>query len=317
LFTAWFQQTAMDGKVSLRLGQLAADDEFVTSKTANGLVNATFGWPDLLSSDLRSGGPAYPMATPGIRLSVKPIDALTVQTAVFSGDPAGSNCNDLPQRCNRYGTTFSTTGGAFWIAEAQYAVNQRKGAIGLPGLYEVGAWYATADYNDLHYGIDGVGALVSLGVNPNATPVQHRGNIGLYGVVDQMIWRSKESSLNVFARGGVAPSDPNLVSYYFDAGLGLKGPLSGRADDQLTFGFAYVNISNAVAAADRDAVPSVNVRDYEAIFEVSYAAQIAPWWTVQPDVQYIVHPNGGQNPDDPTRRFGNAFVAGVRSTIKF
>ena len=46
-------------------------------------------------------------------------------------------------------------------------------------------------------------------------------------------------------------------------------------------------------------------------------AQIAPWWIVQPDIQYIVHPNGGQNPDDPTLTLGHAFVAGIRSTIKF
>jgi len=64
-------------------------------------------------------------------------------------------------------------------------------------------------------------------------------------------------------------------------------------------------------------VPAVIVRDHEAVFELSYTAQIAPWWTVQPDIQYIVHPNGGQNSNDPTVRLDNAFVAGVRSTIKF
>ncbi len=58
-------------------------------------------------------------------------------------------------------------------------------------------------------------------------------------------------------------------------------------------------------------------RDHELLFELSYAAQIAPWWVLQPDLQYIVHPNGGQNPDDPTQAFDHAFVAGVRSTITF
>jgi carbohydrate-selective porin OprB len=38
---------------------------------------------------------------------------------------------------------------------------------------------------------------------------------------------------------------------------------------------------------------------------------------VQPDVQYIVHPNGGQNPDEAMVRLEDAFVAGVRSTVKF
>jgi len=317
LFTAWFQQNAFDDRVSFRIGQLAADDEFLTSQTASGLINGTFGWADMMAANILNGGPAYPLATPGARLAVKATDALTLQAAVFSGDPAGKDCTDIPQRCNRYGTTFSFSGGALWMGELQYAVNQGKDAIGLPGVYKLGAWYATADYGDLHDAIDGTGAQVSLGVDPDATPVTHRGNGGLYGVADQMIWRGKESSLNLFVRGGFAPSDRNLVSYYIDAGLGLKGPLPGRPDDQLTFGFAYARISKDAAAADRDTTPAAIVRDYEAVFELSYALQVAPWWTVQPDLQYIVHPNGGQNPDDPTVRLENAFVAGVRSTIKF
>jgi porin len=203
------------------------------------------------------------------------------------------------------------------MGELQYAVNQGKDAVGLPGVYKLGAWYASADYDDVHFGIDATGAQVSLAADPTATPVTHRGNAGLYGVADQMIWRGKDSSLNLFVRGGFTPSDRNLVSFYVDAGLGLKGPLPNRPDDTLTFGFAYAKISSDVAAADRDVLPAVVVRDYEAVFELSYALQVAPWWTVQPDLQYIVHPNGGQHPDDPTVRLEDAFVAGVRSTIKF
>ena len=43
LFTAWFQQD-FGKQASLRIGQLAADDEFLVSATAAGLVNGTFGW---------------------------------------------------------------------------------------------------------------------------------------------------------------------------------------------------------------------------------------------------------------------------------
>jgi porin len=317
LFTAWLQQNAFDDRVSLRVGQLAADDEFLTSQTASGLINGTFGWADMMAANITNGGPAYPLATPGARLAIKPTEELTLQAAVFSGDPAGKDCTDIAQRCNTHGTTFSFSGGALWMGELQYAINQRKDALGMPGVYKLGAWYATANYNDLHYGIDGTGAQVSLGVDPTATPVEHKGNYGLYGVADQMVWRGKEASLNLFVRGGFAPSDRNLVSYYVDAGLGLKGPLPGRPDDTLTFGFAYAKISKDAAAADQNTVPAVIVRDYEAVFELNYALQIAPWWTLQPDLQYIVHPNGSQNPDDATVRLENAFVAGMRSTIKF
>jgi porin len=315
LFTAWFQQNAFDDRVSLRIGQLAADDEFVTSPTAAGLISGTFGWPDLHSANLPSGGPAYPLAAPGVRLAVKPTSELTLQAAVFSGDPAGADCTDDPQRCNRYGTTFSFHGGAFAIGELQYAVNQDKDAIGLPGVYKLGGWYASADFDDQHYGLSAAGTLVSLGADPDASPLRHAGNYGFYAVADQMVWRGKEQSLNLFLRGGAVPADRNLVSFYVDGGAGFKGLLPGRADDTLTFGIAYAGISPDAAALDRDA--GNVVRDYELVLEASYAAQIAPWWTLQPDIQYIVHPHGGQNPDDPALRLGNALIAGVRSSIKF
>jgi porin len=322
LFTAWFQQNAFDDRVSLRIGQLAADDEFITSPTAGGLISGTFGWAGLLAANMTNGGPAYPLATPGVRLAVKPTEQLTFQTALFSGDPAGRDCNDTPQVCNRYGTTFSFSGGALWMGELQYAVNQDKKAVGLPGVYKLGAWYATTDFADQHYGLDGFGNAVSLADPTVADPLNHRGDWGIYGVADQMVWRSDKQSLNLFVRAGLSPSDRNLISFYVDGGAGFKGLLPGRADDVLTFGVAYAKISPDAAAFDQDTLalngPPYPIRSEEVVFELSYAAQIAPWWTVQPDLQYIVHPGGNvSDPDDPTVIVGNAFVAGIRSTIKF
>ena len=86
------------------------------------------------------GGPAFPLATPGVRVQVKPSDALTVLTALFSGlfRQAG-DCTGNPQACNPNGTTFSFSGGVLWMGELQYAVNQDKNAVGLPGVYKLGA----------------------------------------------------------------------------------------------------------------------------------------------------------------------------------
>ena len=320
LFTAWFEQSFAD-RFSLRIGQLAGDDEFIVSPTATGLINGTFGWAGILAANMLSGGPAYPLATPGARLKVNATENLTLLAAVFSGDPAGGNCNDIPQECNKHGTTFSFSGGSLWMGEAQYAFNQGKGAKGLAGVYKLGFWYATADFADQHFGLDGAGAVVSLADPAVVGPLNHSGNWGIYGVADQMIWRGKDSSINLFVRSGVSPSDRNLLSFYIDGGAGFKGVIPGRADDVLTFGFAYGKISADASALDRDMAlldPPYPVRDYELLFEASYQAQIAPWWIVQPDIQYIVHPGGNVvDPNNPALTVGNAFVAGIRSTIKF
>ena len=118
--------------------------------------------PAYLAGNMTNGGPAYPLATPGVRVKAKATDNLSVLAAVFAGDPAGKPCGLSAQECNETGTTFSTTGGALWMGELQYAINQGKNAVGLPGVYKLGAWYATADFADQRYGVNGAGATVLL-----------------------------------------------------------------------------------------------------------------------------------------------------------
>jgi porin len=308
LFTAWLQYgdpaynkdyPSKSDRFSLRVGQLAADDEFLTSPTAGGLINGTFGWATIASANLLSGGPAYPLATPGARLQVRPVPDVAIRAAVFSGDPAGDNCVGNPQVCNFHGTTFSFDGGALAIAEAEFGVNQAKAAKGLPGVYKIGFWYASADYADVRF------------------PGTHDGNWGLYGVADQTVWQQGDTSVSLFTRAGVTPSDRNTVSFYIDGGMGLKGLLPGRADDVLTFGVAYQKISPDAVAADRAAGLPV-IRSDEVVFEASYAIQLAPWWVVQPDFQYIVHPGGNvSDPANPLVPVKDAAVIGVRSVLKF
>jgi porin len=182
---------------------------------------------------------------------------------------------------------FNMDGGSLWMGEVQYAVNQGKDAKGLPGIYKVGAWYETTEFPDWISGVN------------------HSGNYGIYGVADQTVWKGAAQSLSVFVRAGAAPSDRNLLSFYIDGGFGFKGLVPGRSDDVLTFGAAYEKVSSKAATA---ALPTV--LDDEVVLELSYQAQLAPWWVLQPDFQYIVHPGGDTSVAD-------AAVIGLRSTIKF
>lgn len=326
LFTAWYQQEF--GKAgSIRIGQLAADDEFLVSTTAGGLINGTFGWAAMVATNLPSGGPAYPLATPGVRLQVNLNESFSLLGAAFSGDPAGKRCYDdnpdaNPQICNKHGTTFSFSGGTFWIGEAQYQVNQGKDATGLAAAYKIGAWRHTGNrFADQHFGDDGNGNIVSLATDP-PLPFNHSDNWGIYGVIDQMLWRSEGRSVSVFVRAGASPSDRNLVSRYIDGGIGFKGLLASRPDDTLTLGVAHSKISKDAAALDQDILalngPPFPIRSAETVFEASYIMQLAPWWSLQPDFQYIVKPGGNvPHPDNGTKTVGNAVVVGVRSTINF
>ena len=116
----WIERRFLDGKLSLRAGQLGMDDEFITSPTATAFINSTFGFPSWMATILPGGGPAYPLPGPGARLKYSSTDALTLMAGAYTGDPAGRS-NPDPQLANRYGTTFNLNGGTLYIAEAAYS----------------------------------------------------------------------------------------------------------------------------------------------------------------------------------------------------
>lgn len=323
LFTLWYQQEAMHDRLSLRIGQLAADDEFLLSPTAGTFINGTFGWAALAASNLPSGGPAYPLAAPGARLRVGPADDPSLQLAAFAGDPAGRGTPGDPQKRDDSGTTFSTEGGALLIAEAHYPVNHGKDAKGLPGVYKLGGWYHTGSFDDLRF--DNVGTSLESPAS-NGTPRSHRGNFGIYAVADHMLWRragTDDQGLSAFLRVGGAPSDRNLVSFYSDGGVAFKGPFAGRPNDTIALGAGMAFVSGGAAARDRDrnAFNGLDgpVRDSETVIELTYSAEITPWWLLQPDLQYVRRPAGGTiDPTDANgrRAVGDAIVVGLRTSLK-
>jgi porin len=323
LFDLWLQQKLFDGAVSVRVGQLAADDEFIVSDYGSAFINATFGWPGLLAVNAASGGPAYPLATPGIRVAVAPTDALTLSAAVFNGNPAGPGSGN-PQLRDDSGTSFRIGDGAFAIAEAAYARNQDKDAAGLAATYKLGAFYQRGRFDDLRY--DDGGLALADPASSGRPAVRHT-HFGFYAVVDQMIWRREAGSdqgLGVFARVMGDPTAANQIAFYADGGINYKGLLADRPDDVLGVAFAYAGVSGEARGADGDTRRFTGtdrpIRDFEAVLEVTYKAQVAPWWTLQPDLQLIFHPGGGiARPDDTagTQAMPDAVVLGLRTAVTF
>jgi porin len=303
LYRLWFEQSLFGDRASVRLGQLGADDEFITSDTAGGLINNTYGWPALTGADMRGGGPAYPLPQLGVRLQVKPAPDFLLRGAIFTGNPGGKNCpSGDPQECDPHGVLFPFSAGTLWIGEAAYSANSGKGAAGLPGVYKLGGWYETGPFP---WQLD--------------PAVSKRNNGGVYAVVDQGIWRrpdSEEQGLNFFLRLGGSPSDRNLISFYADGGIGFRGPFASRPDDVVTLGAAYSNISADAARADRLAGPPTPVRNYEAVIELSYKAAVRPGWWVQPDLQYVFNPGGNVENPNGSGVIPSALVLGLRTTLK-
>ena len=313
LYELWYQQAFLSGKVDVRIGQLGADEEFQISQYSGTFINATaFGDPLLPTLDLPSGGPVYPLATPGVRVRWFASDALTFLAAAFNGNPAGPGPGD-PEIRDASGTLFRLNDGVFAIAEAQYAINGGDHPAGLPGTYKLGAWYESQ--STFNQSVSGAGLSPTGLVHPKAL----REDYSVYLVSDQLVFRrpgTTDQGLGVFFRMMGAPGDRNVISFFADGGATFKGLIPGRPNDTAGVGFGIGTIS--AAGRQLDAVANLPVRSSETVVELTYQYQAAPWWLVQPDFQYVLNPGGGiLNPDSPVHRVGDAAVLGLRTSVTF
>ncbi|AJK50867.1 carbohydrate porin [Burkholderia plantarii] len=322
LWELWYGQSIAGGAADIRVGQQSVDQEFMVSQTASTFVNATFGWPVLPSVDLPGGGPAYPLSALGVRVKAQPTNALTLLAGVFDGYPGGVGQADV-QRANPHGTNFNLHDGALWIGELQYALNAPQPGTpdaqpgGLPGTYKLGVWYLSGAFADPHTDTSGASLAAP---DSNGIARTHRGNYGAYAIADQMVWRSAANpsrSLGVFARVMGAPDDRNPINFSAQAGVSLKAPFAGRDNDTAGIALGYTNATLNVDGATSDLARPRRVN--ETVIEATYQYQVAPWWTLQGDLQYIVRPGGGYDaPAGGTvRPIGNEFVAGLRTVVNF
>jgi len=298
------------GPATFRVGQLAADAEFFYSDLSNMFLQSD--WPTIGAVNLPGGGAAYPLSALGARVKYEfPKDA-SLLLAIFNGDPAGP-CPGDPDTCNRYGTNFRLRDPAFMISELQFRWNRGNDDTGLARTLKFGGWSHLGQFADQRFANDGTLLANPLG---SGIPAQHRGDFGVYGVIDQQLYRPRgdkpDSGVSVFSRASVSPSDRNLVDLEVDAGIVFAGLIPKRPNDRFGASVIYSRFSDNVSAFDQDKInfgtPGF-VRDYETNLELTYVAQIVPGWTVQPDFQYIWHPNGQAGRD--------AQVLGVRSIVNF
>ena len=328
LWELWYQQKFGD-KFDIKIGEQSLDEEFIISPSANSVfINGVSGFPALPAVNLPSGGPAYPLAGLGVRGRAQLTDTITVLGGVFNGSPIPRDLPNAPTS-NPNGVSFPLNVGTLAIAELQYAfgsgASAKPNADGpLPGVYKIGAWYDSYKFNDLQ--TDTIGLPLASPLS-NGTPATHHGDFSLYGVVDQMIWRSMDNAnrtLNVFIRPMFTPyQDRNLVSASINAGFALKAPLPTRDSDTFGIEMGTAWASSGASGFDRQMQfyqPSVYtpIRSNETFVEATYQAQVLPSWQIQPDVQYFINPSAGiANPNEPTQRVKNELVIGLRTNITF
>ncbi len=178
----------------------------------------------------------------------------------------------------------TTSRGMFFIGQADYQPFAENEDAPLT-LIRCGSWFNSSDTN----AVDG--------------SRDYEGNYGFYTTVDQMLFTEgddAEQGLGAFFQFSWAPANRNQVPLNYGGGLLFRGLIAGRDKDTLGAGFTLIEFSSVLQAQTG--------QTFENAVELFYKARLRDWLTVQPDLQYIVRPNGIQR---------DALVVGVRFEANF
>jgi porin len=155
LYNAYFEQGFFNNALNIRVGQQAADVEFFDSETDDLFINGTFGWPAIKATNLPAGGPAPPIAVPGIRVKAALSDKITAFGAVFNGSAARPGDGD-PQTRDNHGLAFRVNDPPWVIGQVRFDYDINVGGRPLPGNITPGAWRHYGRFDDQRYTVQGL-----------------------------------------------------------------------------------------------------------------------------------------------------------------
>jgi len=304
------EETLMKGRVDLAAGRMNVENDFASSPLyCNYMNNALCGDPKALpGGDI--GHSAYPDAVWAARLKLRPAPWAVLKVGVYE-----VNQGLYTDKYYRTGFRFETSqdSGVYVPAEAVWI--PVFGPDHLPGHYKLGVGYDTSGgHQDFGDGLaaDGV---------PGFNPKVRSGAVQLWALADQMLVRNAAGAANgLIALAGYVHNDANDTAYarqYF-VGLIDAGFWAMRPKDAVAVLLTYVDISHRrgqVETVEADlGLPISNgatgAQRHETVLEANYKLQIHPGLSIQPDFQYVFHPNAQANIRD-------AAVFGARANIEF
>lgn len=240
-------------------------------------------------------------------IRVRPLSPIYVQIGAFEVSP------------NHGGAS-----GFDWSSRSTDGVNipfeigwQPGGGMGeRPSHIALGGYYDTGPVKDVFWDRDHQPrALTGL-------PGQvSRGHTAFWAQIDHMIKRNTRSNIGgLIVFGNFTRSDPNLSAFKQQATIGFEdvGEIYGRPRDGFGMQVTYAWVSDAMRARQNQYLahygryPSglYSIQSYEMIIEAQYSYHLYRAVDLQPDLQYIVHPNSQSG-------IKNALILGGRARANF
>jgi porin len=304
LYEAWLQYNLDGGRYSVLAGRYDLNSEFYRLSSASLFLNSSFGVGPEFAQSGRAGPSIYPDTSVGVRLSYKPVPNVVIRMAALDSTPADSS--GAPPLSGVHGDGMLLVSELAFLTRAGPAMppGSRRSLLGrnsnLPPYEDklaVGGWYYTNAFDDLSE------------QRVAGTPTRHRGSGGAYALLDKVLYRAPDNSggaVSGFLEAGLGDDRVNRFGSYVGLGMTGRGLIAGRPDDEIGLAAAIGrNGSHFLTAEDRTGLQPENA---EASIELAYLLKVADWLAVEPDFQYVVHPN--TNP-----KLGNASVVQVQFEV--
>ncbi|MES2020672.1 MAG: carbohydrate porin [Pseudomonadota bacterium] len=255
LYEAWIEQAFAGGRAALLVGLADLNADFYQNDGAAILMAPAFG----VGSELAATGPNGP--------SIFPSTALMARLNVTIGTSGYARAAVVNARAgvlgDQYGVDLTMHDGALLIAEA----GSTRG-----GKLAVGVWRYTRRQDDIRV------------VDVDGNPV-HRAAMGAYLLVDQHIAGGDAHALSLFLRAGLSEGKTTPFRGGFQIGAHIRGVVPGRPEGRLSFGLAHGLLSSGYRANVADT--GERAASAENGIEITYQDRLAPFLTIQPDLQYI------------------------------
>ncbi len=286
----WYQQEIIGDRLQFKFGKIDANVDFAVPCTGLNFINSAAYYPSTMVQDM----PTYPLQAGGLEILAQPFDNFEARFGFFDGSNNYANPTTGATGSNTGTNGLSTflwdnPGSYFLIAEAgpNWKIDDNE------GKFRAG-WFEQTGSTDTN-GVTGSG----FGTGP----------YGVYAYANQHFFDpyGNEKNLGLEVFGQFSWSDPtrNPSQWGMMLGAQWQGVIESRPNDTVGFLWAYTKFSSNEAL-------STSPGSSEAILEAFYNVQINPWFSIEPDIQYISQPSS-----DATSNISGAWLLTVRLSFVF
>ncbi|HEY0687305.1 MAG TPA: carbohydrate porin [Steroidobacter sp.] len=285
----WYQQQLAEGRVDVKLGRLTAGEDFAAFSCDFMNLGLCGARPGSVVSDYWYN---WPISQWGMRWRYR-VTTGYAQIGAFEVNPKNLEENFTIGR-------FSGATGV--LLPVEVAFTPTLGASLLPGTYKLGAWYDTSTADDAFLDVDGAPRALS-----ELPALQRHGRYGAYAQIRQQL---TTDGLAVFLNVVQAEKRASKLDRQIGIGLTYTNPSPGSALDGYGVAVTATHVNSRFARYKHLLDHAEHAADTEYLAEAFVRWVVAPWLTVQPNVQYIVAPGGYSDRSD-------AGIIGLRVTASF